>query len=213
MGSEWTTWRPPCLSCTRTLSSPTTLAQTGPCPTGSQNARLGKGAPSPQSGPPTHGRCSRNGTPLRGRCPARGPRVNPKGRLNPADSERPLPPDHPGSQSDAAAARRIGAGGGRREYRECAGDPRDCSHTWTPRRGNHLSRHHSTRLRLDAQGLSTRIGDYHPTSRPLPVNAHRHDPRPRRRVSYPTAAAPRGHPGAGGTLLVPTLIPRPPLSG
>ncbi len=47
-----------------------------------------------------------------------------KGRLNPADSDRRLPPDHPGSQSDAAAARRMGAGDGRREDRECASEPR-----------------------------------------------------------------------------------------
>ena len=53
--------------------------------------------------------------------PRSGPTSQPKGRLNPSVSDRPLPPDHPGSQSDAAAAQRIGAGGGRREYRECAG--------------------------------------------------------------------------------------------
>ncbi len=155
MRSEWTTWRPPYPSCTRTLSKPNDYRlQTGPCPTCGQDARLGMGAPSPPSGPLTHGWCSRKGTPRRGRCPARGPRVSPRDAY-PSDSDR-LPPELPGSQSDASAARRMGSGGWRREYREWSGDPRDRSHMDT-RRGSHHSLHYSIRLRLDAQGLSTRI--------------------------------------------------------
>ncbi len=81
--SEWTTRRPPYPSCTRRLSSPTTIGLNRTLPDVLQDAWLGKGAPSPQSGPPTHGRSSRNGTPRRGRCPARGPRVNHQGTPQP----------------------------------------------------------------------------------------------------------------------------------
>ena len=123
MRSEWTTWRPPYPSCTRTLSSPTTLAQTGPCPTGSQNARLGKGAPSPQSGPPTHGWCSRNGTPRRGRCPARGPRVNPRDASNPTTRTGHLPTYlAPSLMPQLHDTWEQEAGGKNTE--ECVGDPR-----------------------------------------------------------------------------------------
>jgi hypothetical protein len=79
--SEWTRRRSPCPSCTRRLSSPTTIGFDRTLPAVRSNARLGMGAPSPPSGPPTHGRCTRNGTPRRGRCPARGPRVNPRDAL------------------------------------------------------------------------------------------------------------------------------------
>ncbi len=199
-----------------TLQAQRLSAQAGPCPTCGQNARLGMGAPSPQSGPPTHERCFRKGTPRRGRCPARGPRVIPRDA-----STLPTRTGHlPSYLAPSLMPQLHGA------LEQKAGGESTVSvlvthgiapNTWTPRRGNHHSWHYSMRLRLDAQGLSTRIGDYHLTSRPLPVNAHRHDPLhgtttrkgagPRRRVSYPTAAAPRGHPGAGGTLLAPTLIP------
>jgi hypothetical protein len=52
-----------------------------------------RGAQSPPSGPPSHGRSSRNGTHRRGRCPARGLRVKYQGtpqpcRLGPATTTR-----------------------------------------------------------------------------------------------------------------------------
>jgi hypothetical protein len=135
-------------------------ARTGPCPTCGQDARLGKGGPEPAKRATNPRAVLPQWDPSARKVPRSGPTSQPKERLNPSVSDR-LPPELPGPQCDAAAARRIGAGGGRREYRECAGDPRDRSCTWTPRRGNHLSRHHSTRLRLDAPGLpvvSYRLG-------------------------------------------------------
>jgi hypothetical protein len=62
-----------------------------------------------------------------------------KGHLYPSDSDR-LPPERPGSQSDAAAARRYGAGTGRREFRDCVGTHGACSRT-----RHHLSRNCPTR--------------------------------------------------------------------
>jgi hypothetical protein len=140
--SEWTTWRSPYPSCTRGLSSPTTIGfdRTLPdvrsrCTTRNGGPKPAKRATNPRAVPPQRDPPAR-------KVPRSGPTSQPKGRLNPLDSDR-LPPKQPGSQSDAAAARRIGAGGGRREYRECAGNPWDRSRTWTSRRGNRLSRHHS----------------------------------------------------------------------
>ncbi len=91
--------------------------------------------------------------------PRSGSTSQPKGHLYPSDSDR-LPPERPGSQSDAAAARRHGAGTGRREFRDCVDTHGACSRTRTTRRGYHLP----GTARLDAQGLSTRAGDYHPSS-------------------------------------------------
>ncbi len=90
----------------------------------------------------------------------------PKGRSNPSDSDQ-LPPERPGSQSDAAAARHHGAGGGRREYRECVG-----IHGPAPAHGHPSAETTSPgTTRLDAQGLSTRTGNYHP-----PVGCFRSTP-------------------------------------
>ncbi len=143
MHSEWTTRRPPYPSCTGNSPAQRLSAWTRPRPTCNQDARLGKGAPSPQSGPPTHGRSSRNGTPRRGRCPAWGLyESTAMGRLDSGDSDwrLGLPPDHPGSQSNATAARRIGAGDGRRKDRNCASNPRGpLQHKDTPARKLPLS--------------------------------------------------------------------------
>ena len=191
--------------------------KTGPCPTCGQDARLGTGAPSPQSGPPAHGGTPATGPLRRGRCPARGPRVNPRDASTPSDSDR-LPPERPGSQSDAAAARHYGAGGGRRKFRDCVGNPRACS----PRGQPGADTTSPGTARLDAQGLSTRAGDYHPSSaasgqrpgaRSNSWNNNSEGCRIQETRILPHGAAPRGRPGAGGTLLVSTLISRSPLSG
>ncbi len=86
-------------------------------------ARLGMGAPSPQSGPPSHWRRSLYGTPPAWMVPHSGSTSQPRGHLYPIDSDR-LPPERPGSQSDAVAARRYEAGAGRRKFRDYAGYPR-----------------------------------------------------------------------------------------
>jgi hypothetical protein len=65
--SEWTTRRLPNPRCTRKLSSPTTIGLNRNLPDVQPRRTTRKrGDQSLQSGPPTRGRCSRNGTPRRG---------------------------------------------------------------------------------------------------------------------------------------------------
>jgi hypothetical protein len=87
--------------------SPRLSARPDPARRAGATTRLGTGAPSSQSRPPSLGRCSLHGTPRRGLCLALGPRVH-QGTILPHDSDRP-PPGEPGFQSDAAAARRHGS--------------------------------------------------------------------------------------------------------
>ena len=143
MRSEWTTWRPPYPSYTGSLSSPSTIgSRPDPARRVVKTHDSEWGPRARKAGHQTRGGCSRNGTPPARKVPRSGSTSQPMGRFNPSDSDR-LPPEQPGSQSDAAAARHYGAGGGRREYRECVGNPRACSRTRTTRRGNHLSRDYS----------------------------------------------------------------------
>ena len=117
MRSEWTTWRPPYPSCTRILSKPidyrlrpdparravkTHDSEWGP--------RARQAGHRPTSGAPAKGPLGAEGAPL-------GAHESTQGTLQTLRLG-------PASQSDAAAARHMGAGSGRREYRECAGDPR-----------------------------------------------------------------------------------------
>ena len=149
-------------------------------------ARLGTGAPSPQSGPPSHGRCSLNWTPRRGWCPARGPRVNPRDTSTLSTRTGYLPNDlapslmpqlhdameqEPGGESFGTAS--VPTGPAPAHGRPGA----DTTFSGT--------------ARLDAQGLSTRAGDYHlssaasgqcPRARPMHGTTTRKGAGPRRRV-------------------------------
>jgi hypothetical protein len=140
-----------------------------------------------------------------------------KGRLSPADSDRLPPRDHAGSQSDGAGARRIGAGDGRREDRECASQPRgplphEAIPGWnlplseplaaTPtRRPRRIDS--DRRLAPDQSSASSQ----RPPARLAAGNDDSQGCRTLEARVQPTAAAPQGHPGAKGALLHPTLIP------
>jgi hypothetical protein len=139
--SEWTTWRPPYPSCTGAYPAHRLSAQDRTLPDVWSKRTTRNGGPEPAKRATNPRRYSRNGIPSARRVPRSGPTSQPKGRSNPSDSDQ-LPPERPGSQSDAAAARHHGAGGGRREYRDCVGSPRACFRKRTTRRGNHLSRNY-----------------------------------------------------------------------
>ena len=144
MRSEWTTWRPPYPSCTRRRSSPTTIGSDRTLPDVRSKRTTRNGGPEPAKRATNPRAVLPQWDPSARKVLRSGPTSQPKGRPNPSDSDR-LPPERPGSQSDAAAARHHGAGGGRREYRECVYSPRACSRTRTTRRGTHLSRNYPTR--------------------------------------------------------------------
>jgi hypothetical protein len=100
--SEWTTGRSAYLA-VPDASSPPTIGKTGPYPT---NVHLGTGARAQSSGPTSPGRNSLRGTPA-----WTGPRSDPRVRTRDSSIHRlgPVNPGLPGSQSNAAAARRHGS--------------------------------------------------------------------------------------------------------
>ena len=182
------------------------------------NARLRTGGPSPQRGPPSHGRCSLNGTPRRGRCPARGPRVN-QGtplpfRLGPATSRATWLPVLCRScttlWSRSREAKVSGLRGHPRGQLPYTDDPARTPPGPFPELPDSTPK--AYRLGLETTTLRQL----------LPVNALGLDRCMEQRLgrvkdpedAYSShGAAPRGRPGAGGTLLVSTLIPRSSLSG
>ena len=209
MRSEWTTGRSAYLDVPKP-PSPSTIGKTGPR---QMNIHLGTGGPEPSQA----GQHPSGGTPS-GEPPAwTGPRSDPRVRTRDNYILRlgPANPGLPGSQCNAAAARRHGSRSREANFRS----------VWIPtgpalrttRRGHHLP----GTAQIDAQGLSIRAGDYHPSSaasgrRPSArPNAWNNDSEGCRTQAtrHLLTALLSGRPGAGGTHLVPTLIPQILLSG
>ena len=120
--------------------------------------RLGTGDPEPAKQATTPRAALPPRDPRRGLCLAQGPQAH-QGTVLPHDSDRP-PPGGPGFQSDAAVARRHGSRNREANVQECVDTHGASSTTRTTRRGHH----HSQNCPIDAQGLSIRAGDYHPSS-------------------------------------------------
>jgi hypothetical protein len=133
--SEWTTWRPPYPSCIWILSSPTTIGSDRTLPDVRSKRTTRNGGPEPAKRATDPRAVLPQWDPSAWKVPRSGPTSQPKGRSTLSTRTGTLPGylAEAGSQSDATAARRIGAGGGRRQCRECAGDPRDRSHMDTRR--------------------------------------------------------------------------------
>ena len=111
--SEWTTGRSAYLA-VPDASSPSTIGKTGPSPT---NVHLGTGGPEPSQA----GQHPSGGTPS-GEPPAwTGPRSDPRVRTRDSSIHRlgPVNPGLPGSQSNAAAARRHGSRSREANSQEC----------------------------------------------------------------------------------------------
>ena len=181
-------------------------APTGPCPTCSQDPRLGMGAPSPPSGPLTHERCSRERTPRRGRCLARGPRVKPRdastlltrtGYLLIYLAPSLMPKLHDTWEQEAGG-----------ENVKSALATLGIAPTWTP--GAETTTPCTTQHDFDSTPKAYRLGVETTThqstasgqflpARPNAWNIDSEGAELRRRVLFPTAAAPRGRPGAGST--------------
>ena len=208
----------PKLYCTRRLSSPTTIGPDRTLPdvrsrrtTRKRGPRARKAGHQPTGVAPATGLPGAEGAPLGAH------ESTTKGRLSPADSDRLPPRDHAGSQSDGAAARRIGAGDGRREDRECGRQARGpLPHEAIPGRNLPLSEplaatptrrprriDSDRRLAPDQSSASSQ----RPPARLAAGNDDSQGCRTQEARVQPTAAAPQGHPGAEGTLLDSTLIP------
>ena len=172
-----------------------------------QDARLGKGARARQAGHRPTGAAPATGLPGAEGAPLGAHESTTKGRLSPADSDRLPPRDHAGSQSDGAAARRIGAGDGRREDRECGRQARGpLPHEAIPGRNLPLSEplaatptrrprriDSDRRLAPDQSSASSQ----RPPARLAAGNGDSQGCRTQEARVQPTAAAPQGHPGAG----------------
>jgi hypothetical protein len=141
------------------LSSPSTIGKTGPCPTCRSERTTRNGGPEP----------TKRATIPRAVLPYRDPpaRTVPRSgsTSQPRDSST-LPTRIGHLPSDLALSLMpqlhdaMEAGAGRQKFQECVDTHGASSRTRTTRRGHHLP----GTARIDAQGLSTRAGDYHPSS-------------------------------------------------
>jgi hypothetical protein len=142
--SEWTTWRLAYPSCTGAYPAHRPQAHDRTLPNVLERCTTRNGGPEPAKWATTSRAVLPRRDPPAMTVPCSGPTSQLKGHLYPFDSDR-LPPGRPGSQSDAAAARRYGAGAGGREFPDCVGTHGASSSTRTTRRGHHLSRNCPTR--------------------------------------------------------------------
>ena len=141
------------------LPGPSTIGKTGPGPTCWTQRTTRNRGPEPVKQVTVPGRCSHLRDPPAWAVPRSGLRVN-QGTALPSDSDRP-PPWRPGSQSDADAARRHGSRSREARVPGTRGYPRgQLPHTDYPARTPSFP----DLPEFDAQGLSMRAGDYHPSS-------------------------------------------------